>query len=416
MSPNTSSSVGVGYVVAMWIWWTLACVAPESKGVVVSSDTGAAVAEAPSTAHLKRVAVWTSVDPGYATGAGFADIDGDGAMDLIVANGNDMLPGALTVYHNDGGSLETFPSWISSFDHFHGHLSVGDVNRDGWPDVAVSRYLGDGGFDEPGGVDVYLNLHGSLSAEPAWSVSGFYSFSLDLGDMDGDGDLDLAVATGEAYYGVPEYSRVYANDGSGDFGSDPAWTPETAGYSFDVQWADFDADGYPSLAFANHGQGHTVYDNEGGMLSHTPAWIAPGTDGDFEANTLDVGDVDNDGALDLVVSDSDWLGGVGQVRVWCGSALSLCWTAEDTQAYPSAVSLHDIDGDGDLELFTGAWWGEVRMYENHDGVLDTTQTWASAASSIVVESLCWGDVEGDGYDELAVTDWTEHAGNRLYAR
>jgi hypothetical protein len=416
----------------MWMWIALACVAtkpgapdgatdsatPPDAGI--DTDTGATAendtGEGAVGMMLGSDPIWVSEDRGYATGGAFADMDGDGGLDLVVGYGNDMEPGPIVVYYNDGGALERTPSWSSAADRFHGHLAIGDVNGDGWPDVAVSRYLGARGFSEPGGVDVYCNEDGILPETPTWSNDGFFSFSVDLGDMDGDGDLDLAVAVGEAYHNDPDHSRVYENDGTGDFGAAPVWTTETPRHSFDVAWADLDADGWPDLTFANHGSGHTMYRNEGGALLAEPAWTAAGDEADFEGNTLASGDVDGDGSVDLVVSDNAQLGGIGRVRMWCGPSLDLCWTSGDAPEYQSAVSLHDVDADGDLDLVAGAWWGAVRVYFNQDGTLESTPSWRSTSDDIVVEAFAWGDVDDDGHPDLAVTDWTESSGNLLYGR
>ncbi len=425
----------------MWCWFALACVGSKGSGSSHSPDTGTVQGPSPDDDHpdggfdtadtssdsldtgdeqplamLQPSALWVSADQGFGTGVGFADIDGDDALDLVVAYGNDMTPGPLVVYHNTEHALPSMPTWTSATTEYHGHLVVGDVNQDGWPDVAVSRFLGEAGFDQPGGVDVYLNHGGTLAETPSWSSDGFFTFALDLGDMDGDGALDLAVAVGEAYYNEPDVSLVFVNDGFGDFGTTPAWSSDVPRFSFDVAWADLLGDARLDLVLANQAHGHVIFENTDGMLAAEPAWTASGPVTDFEGNTLDVGDVSGDGYNDLVVSDNLQLGGVGRVRMWCGPVFELCWTSEDEPAYQSAVSLFDVDSDGDLDLMAGAWWGSVRMYENVEGMLWGTPNWQSDLDEIVVEGFAWGDVDGDSHPELAVTDWTETGGNQLYGR
>lgn len=415
---------------------------------------------------LGSAPVYESEESGAATGAAFADIDGDGDAELVIAYGNDVERGPLAVYENLGGSLEETASWNSASDHYFGQLAVGDLNGDGWIDVAVSRFLGDEGWDEPGGVQIYLNEGGVLGDTPSWEASGFYSFSAALGDVDLDGDLDLAVAAGEPYRHDPELSLLFENDGAGAF--EEVWTTETPRFSFDAAWFDADADGDLDLAFANARSPHTIYLSEDGVLDPEPWWTAPGPDSKFEGNTLDWGDVDDDGALDLVVSDNDQLGGDGTISLYCGPDFELCWVSQDEPRYQSAVSLEDVDQDGDVDLAAGAWGVDdylgdpVRLYRNNEGVLDTEATWSSGDKG-VVEALTWADLDlsdaveetvsgeslvaipwrgqvlhteggvaGDGYlsgpgtveatvlapspRDLAVSHWDRSVGNHVYGR
>jgi hypothetical protein len=388
------------------IWLYLACTGSEKldTGDAGSSEDTASI---DAEGGLGTEPVWQSTEYAYATGAAFGDFDGDGDADLVVAEGNDMQPGPLRIYWNVEGALEETASWVSAETHFYGHLSVGDLDGDGWPDLAVSRFLGEGGFDTPGGVQVFLNEGGELSGYPQWEAEGFYSFSNALGDMDNDGDLDLAVAVGEAYYNDPDLSLVFSNDGSGDFGSGPTWTTEQPRHSFDAAWVDMDGDGWLDLALANQGAGHCIYRNQGGSLEVSPYWTAEG--GGFEGNTLDWGDVDGDGLPDLLVSDNDQLGGVGLVRLWCGPGLELCWTSADGSAMQSAVALRDVDGDGHLDAVAGSWWGAVRIYLGIDGGLSTEPGWVSEPSGIVVEAFAWSDL--DGSHEMS----EDHSGQGLLA-
>lgn len=345
---------------------------------------------------------WESELEGYGTGLVWADIDGDGDGDLVVAYGNDMRPGPLVVYLNRDGQLDAQPSWRSDSDHYHGHIAAGDLNGDGLADLAVSRFLGEGRFEDPGGVFIYINRGGELEGSPSWSSpEDFFTFSCALGDVDNDGDLDLAAAVGEAYYNAPDVSRVYLNDGAGDFGGAAAWTTEQPRHSFDVAWFDLDQNGWLDLAFANGGSPHSVYLNQGGQLESTPAWEASGAPETFEGNTLDWGDVNGDGWLDLAVSDNSQLGGTGTVSLFCGPTLERCWESADPAAYQSAVSIEDVDGDGAPELVAGAWWGEVRLYPN-DGGLAPEPAWTSSTTT-VIEAFGWQDSDGS-HDQVVTLE------------
>ena len=369
------------------MWWLLACTDPATDSLPPDSDS-----PAPLELEFPATPTWTSRDRGVATGLGVADLDGDGDRDVIVAYGNDIEPGPLVVYENDGG-LPTTPTWTSDGTAYYAHVSVGDVDGDGLPDVAVSRFLGPDRFDSPGGVEIWRST-GDGALEPWWaSDEAFFSFSNALGDLDNDGDLDLAVAVGEHYRNEPDLSLVYENDGQA---LSLIWTTEAPRHSFDAAWLDVDGDLDLDLAFANAGTPHTVYENLGGSLDTEPWWSAPGEA--FEGNSLDFGDVDGDGAPDLVVSDNTQKQGDGTTKLYCGDPLELCWTSQDGDRYQSAVSLHDVDADGDLDLALGSWGqgdlgDSVRIYLNSSSMLDDSVAYESDTSS-VIEAFAWADLDG----------------------
>jgi hypothetical protein len=90
------------------------------------------------------------------------------------------------------------------------------------------------------------------------------------------------------------------------------------------------------------------------------------------------------------------------VRAWCGPSLALCWTSKDEAAYQSALSLEDVDGDGDLDLFAGSWWGVGRLYLN-DGVSLATTPSALTERSVVYEALAWLDLDGSHDVEVTLS-------------
>lgn len=391
------------------LFWLLSCKLAEDGGFApadslesTAPDSPAPDSDPPPWPALSLAEAWESDETDVATGLGVLDIDQDGDLDLLVANGNDITPGPLRLYLNREGALETTASWVSDTVAYYGHLSVGDLDGDGLEDVLVSRFLGPGRFTETGGVERFMNLGGALEPSPSWTAEGFFSFSNALGDVDGDGDLDLAVAVGEPYKNPPGRSLLFLNDGAGDFGLSPAWTTERDRHAMDLTFADLNGDGALDLAIANLGDPHAVYLNEGGLPASTPSWEAPDELGPYEGNTVDWGDVNGDGDLDLVISDNLQLGGPGVVRAWCGPSLELCWTSKDEAAYQSALSLEDVDGDGDLDLFAGSWWGVGRLYLNDGAGLSATPS-ATTERSIVYEALAWLDLDGSHAAEVTLS-------------
>jgi hypothetical protein len=206
---------------------------------------------------------------------------------------------------------------------------------------------------------------------------------------------------GEPYYNNPGRSRVYLNDGEANFGTTD-WTTEVDRHSMDVAWSDFDGDGWLDLVLVNVGSPPVLFANLGGRLAEEPAWQAAGTPESFESNSIEWGDVDGDGQLDLVVSENKQLGGSGTVSLYCGAEWQLCWQSEDDPVFQSALSLEDVDNDGDLDLFSGSWWGAVRFYENKQGALETQPSWVSSTST-VIEAFSWEDIDGSDATETEMT-------------
>jgi hypothetical protein len=347
---------------------------------------------------------WISLDNPYSTGAAFADIDQDGWIDLVVANGNDMARQKVAVYYNDGtGNYPFNPNWQSSDIDYHGHLDVGDVNSDGYPDVAVSVYLGAAGFSQPGKVKLYLNNAGTLSSNPDWiSQDAVYTFSCAFGDADGDGDLDLAVSGGESYNNNPEQLRIYYNNG-GTLDSLPGWKSQSSIYSYDVNWADFDNDGDLDLVFANESYPNQIYENLGDSITTIPVWQS--TDPSQYANSLFVGDINNDGFIDLAISDNSQLGGSGKFKLYQNNQGTLNTTPFWNSAwsgYGSGIMLADVDNDMDLDLLTGGWWQPSRIYLNDNGSFTANPQYTSNTGSVVEAIIC-----GD-YDNDAVNTVTEN--------
>lgn len=344
---------------------------------------------------------WISTNfPKYSTGCAWADINADGWMDLVVSNGNDMSRQKVTVYFNNNGTLSTTPGWESSDIDYHGHLSAGDINNDGYPDVAVSVYLGPGGFGFKGKVKIYMNNSGTLGSSPAWvSADSMYTFSCALGDADNDGFLDLAVACGESYDQYSDKMRIYKNV-NGVMQTLPYWKSTNPTYGMDVEWSDINNDGKLDLIFACERAPSIAFLNYGDSIGHLPYWSSG--DASIYSNSLFLADVNNDGNTDLAVSDNNQLGGTGKFKIYLNTGSTFnstpFWTSSFS-GYGSGIALADVDADGWKDLISGGWWKPCYVYKNQNGTFQTTPQWTSSTSS-VVEAIKFTDFNNDGLDTL----------------
>jgi hypothetical protein len=355
---------------------------------------------------------WESADvSSISTGGALVDLDRDGWLDLVVSNGNDISLQPLVVYYNRGdGTFPDSPDWYSLTAEFHGQLAAGDVNGDGWTDIAVSVFIGPAGFSEPGRVILYLNDGaGNLPDTPSWVSSGsYYTFCLALGDADSDGDLDLAVATGEPYTHrlILMGNLVFYND-RGSLDEVPGWTSDEGEHSLGVAWGDADNDGDLDIAFAGNFAPHRVYHQEAGSLETTSGWQSS-TSGRLSIR-LSMGDLDRDGYSDLAVTQNSQLGGVGGFKIYSGGPSGLSqaesW-GSDYAGYCSEAVIGDANGDGWPDLLTGGWGNsgagyadQVRIYPNrYVKPLERVPQWTSGTGS-VHERILLGDVDNDGLRE-----------------
>ena len=184
---------------------------------------------------------WQSSDMQVSTGGALVDLNGDGWLDFVVSNGNDISIQRVVVYFNTGaGTFQTSPGWQSADAAYFGHCDMADVNGDGWPDVAAGVLLAQGGP----AAKVYINNAGTLGALPAWTSSiSADSFGVAFGDMNGDGRPDLAIASGDPYGNLPFLNAVYLNVG-GTLAATPSWQPSDARNFMNLCWVDADRDGW----------------------------------------------------------------------------------------------------------------------------------------------------------------------------
>jgi len=353
---------------------------------------------------------WESTSGGRSTGLGLADINGDGWKDIVIADGNDMARQHLVVYYNQGdGTYPLNPDWESDDIDYHGHLAVGDVNNDGWVDVAVSVYIGEGGFSDPGKVKVYYNQGGELEGFPSFESYAFYTFSCAFGDADGDGDLDLATTGGEPYSGLFDKGKIFIND-NGLFNENPEWTSDFTFGSLDVDFGDLDQNGFLDLVFSSEETPNYIFlANDDGEIQDTAGWTS--LDQNNYINSLDIGFVGQDKIPAIVMTGNDQLGGDGEV--WQYSfptvvppASSADWSS-DPFGYGSGILLADVNSDTILDLIYGGWWLPMKIALGfEEGGFETDPSYISNTTS-VVEAIQMADLDRDDIQTTTETFFPE---------
>ena len=180
------------------------------------------------------------------------DLDGDGKPDLVVAN---QSSATVSIFRNmaASGSITT-GSFAAKIDFATETqplaVAIGDLDGDGKPDLAVNNY-------DSATVSVFRNIAtvgsittGSFAAKVNF-VAGSYPGSVVIGDLDGDGKPDLAVTNwGAGTVSVLRNTAVSGSMTSGSFASRVYFATGTGSYS--VAIGDLDGDGRPDLAVVNN--------------------------------------------------------------------------------------------------------------------------------------------------------------------
>jgi hypothetical protein len=239
-------------------------------------------------------------DAGHSYTAAWVDVDGDGHLDLFVANGGMSHAGANGLYRGLGeGNFEkiTEGEIVTDVAATCG-IAWGDFDNDGDPDLFVANQ----GFTPPANNNALYRNDGDwkftrITDSPAVNDNAPSCTSAWV-DVDNDLDLDLHVGN---MYGMANF--LYLNDGHG--GLTPAQpSPLTidGGHTYGANWEDYDNDGDLDAVVANWGSGLELYLNDGQAEFHRAPF---GTLGKQIAYTgaIATGDFNADGFPDLYVGN-----------------------------------------------------------------------------------------------------------------
>ncbi|MCY4404103.1 MAG: CRTAC1 family protein [Candidatus Poribacteria bacterium] len=333
------------------------------------------------------------------SGAGFADIDNDGDLDLYIVN----IPGAFKatpskttvttstnlLYRNNGnGTFTDITQSANVGDTGYGMgIVFADYNADGYIDIYVTNY-GDNVLYRNNGNSTFSDVTKTAGVEcPLWSTGAAFA------DVDGDNDLDLYVCNYVDYdlkmfekkksesmqFGKlvpnalnptvfqPQDNILYRNNGDGSFTdiTSEAGVSAHSGRSMQAIFSDFDNDNDMDLYVANDTSENHIYRNEGnGTFTDisTDSWAA-----DFRGSMgIAAGDYDADADIDIFISH--W---IDQENVLYRNLLkesetnsisptNIRFVDESYSAMLAEISIKEIgwgtsffdyDNDGDLDIF-----------------------------------------------------------------
>jgi|TARA_B100000809_G_scaffold27164_1_gene23706 hypothetical protein len=244
-----------------------------------------------------------SVSGGY--GACWADYDNDGWLDLFVVGGGANNRGNAMLKNNTNGTFTN--AWTNCCNNSRGVTST-DFDRDGDQDIYISNYWQGNNFMRNPGV-----IGATEWADPGFALGEIpigYTGGSAFGDFDNDGNMD--AATGNLDHGPQHSSSVYRNLGpSGDYHFKEefafAGADHQEGYN-SPSLGDYDNDGDLDLlmtVWQNYGNAARLYRNDGNW-KFTNVTATEGLPTNMGASNNDGAawaDFDNDGDLDLIAGE-----------------------------------------------------------------------------------------------------------------
>ncbi len=382
------------------------------------------------------------VTTGISFGAtGFAGLPGMDTTNLEVFIDGTLVPSASYSYNFSTGSV-TFSGGYTSPSSGTAYLKgvvdtsetvisgVGDFNGDGVEDYIIGQYLNNTGGAMSGNVAIvsganpadrlYFGAAMPASAEIGYSVSG-------IGDFDNDGYADIIIGApsltggnGGAYLalgGTPWGSTLSAN---------VITVPGSASASFGTSVegiGDFDGDGYSDFAVggptANSGNGEVkIYTGSQGGSATSTFTLTTGSPVGLGEDIMGLGDINGDGISDIMVGSDTNFGAI----YFGGDA-----TSDISLNIPDGATGYAVSGGGSAGDFNGDGYDDFTISLTNDtesrayivfgkgtlpGVINTDYlknsanalelTYSDAVDFDELEITSVGDVNGDGYDDLAV--------------
>jgi hypothetical protein len=334
------------------------------------------------------------------SGAAFLDYNNDGYLDLYAVNGAEMSgegvsPGNVLYRNNRDRTFTdvTDQAGVRGNRYYGMGVCVADYDNDGDQDIYLTNF----------GPNVLYRNNGNATFTDVTALAGIgdarWGSSCAFADYDNDGDLDLYVANyldfaqakknvwcGRHEEGFRTYchpdnfdgvaSVLYRNNGNGTFTdvTEAAGVLNPAGKGLGVVFGDYDNDGDVDLYVANDSVANFLYRNNGnGTFTEVGVLSGVAYDGEGKAEAgmgVDFADYDNDGLLDIFVTNFDFETNTlyrNQGNSLFIDITDLVGLGQDREPYMGwGTKLLDYDNDGSKDLFVanGHLQDNIHLYND----------------------------------------------------
>ncbi len=344
-------------------------------------------------------------------GVSSGDVNGDGLIDLVVANSS--ADSVSVLFGRGDGTFESAVNYAVGGDQPKSVI-LADLNGDGLLDLMTANQ----GIGTPatGTISILYNNSSLIGTFlPAINVEGVPgAHEIAIADVDLDADLDIAVA---GWGG--SVIRVLLNNGIGVFSASNSFVYDVGSRPHSLQFGDFNNDGRPDLAVANLSSSNvTILLN--GVGSAIGTYTTHGTYAvGAGPHSIRVGDLNGDGHLDLATANQDsndisLLLGQGDGTFAMSAPLS-------TGPVPKGIAIADVNGDGWLDLLTANTAGNYPdnnnyfggdsisiLYGEGQGVFSASVTLTTGNTPFAIDVA---DFNSDGLLDLASANWFGNGGS-----
>ncbi len=316
-----------------------------------------------------------------------ADVDGDGDMDLAITL-QDF--NQVVIARNNGGfGFSSLPG-VGTGGIETRTIDAGDMDGDGDPDFVVASR-------DSNNVSVLLNQAGTLTLAGTFPA-GQEPRDVVIGDWNGDGLGDVAAAAHDSRQVV-----TFTGTGGGQLGAAQFLSVPAGARPSGIATGDMDGDGDLDLVAGNGDDDFvfqnfvSVYTNTGGSFGAPTNFAAGG----FDAGDVLTGDFDLDGVLDVAVAlESN--ASVATLRGLGGGALAAP-ALFATGAQPSTLVGADLDGNGSLDLgLTLRQAPNVHIFLNDASGPGTP--WANYCTALANSSGAAATMSASGSGSVAAND------------
>ena len=327
----------------------------------------------------------------YTNQSTVVDIDNDGDLDIVWANGQGYSTQgtalAVRVYVNNGAGVfaDETSTRATGITGWYRGVEAGDIDRDGdWDLILANDFNKRPQILINNGAGVFADQ--TATRLPTTTMS---SARAQFGDVDNDGDLDLVFCNnGTTRFGSGQ-PQLYLNNGAGVFTATTGYLPVgNVSEQMDILFFDMDNDLDLDILLATRASSPNqsrLWRNDGtgryANLATLPA--------DSTAYSYDAGDIDGDGDLDLIGINA---GASSTELLLRNNGTGTAWTNISTSITPNPATddndsrFFDIDMDGDLDMVIGSLGARDRIYLNSGaGVFAESTTLMAAVSDATID-------------------------------